>query len=80
VPLRTTLRFPFPTEPALYVCICNALNERKVREAMASCPGSVARIYKHHGCVPQCGKCVPVLRDMVRECGFTLTPEPLPAA
>lgn len=63
----------------MYVCICNALNERKVKEAIASCPGSVSRIYKHHGCAPQCGKCVPALRDMVRECGFALTPEPLPA-
>ena len=62
----------------MYVCICNALNERKVKEAMASCPGSVSRIYKHHGCTPQCGKCVPVLRDMVRE-SFALAPEPVPA-
>ena len=63
----------------MYVCICNALNERKVKEAIASNPGSVARIYRHHGCTPQCGKCVPVLRDMVREGGLALIPEPQPA-
>ncbi|MFN4087515.1 MAG: bacterioferritin-associated ferredoxin [Alphaproteobacteria bacterium] len=62
----------------MYVCVCNALNERKVAEAIAMSPGSVARVYKHHGCAPQCGKCVPVMRDMVRQAGSPGAPEPQP--
>ena len=52
----------------MYVCICNAINERKVDEAIAGGAQSVSRIYKHNGCVPKCGKCVPLMRERLGRC------------
>ena len=49
----------------MYVCICNGLNERKVNEALTGGAVTVSRIYKHFGCAAKCGKCVPVMRDML---------------
>ena len=51
----------------MYICICNAINERKVDEAIARGAQSVSRIYKHNGCVPKCGKCVPLMRERLQE-------------
>ena len=47
----------------MYVCVCNAINERKVDEAISAGAHTVARIYKHHGCAPKCGKCIPLMRE-----------------
>ena len=53
-------------EARMYICLCNALTDRDVR---ASCEGgcSVAMVYRSLGCEPQCGKCVPFIRQMLRE-------------
>jgi bacterioferritin-associated ferredoxin len=50
----------------MYVCLCNALTDRDLRNsAKGSC--SVAMVYRSLGCEPQCGKCVPFVRQMLRE-------------
>lgn len=44
---------------SMYVCICNALSERKIRES-ASQNGpvrAVADIFRSLGAEPECGKC-----------------------
>jgi bacterioferritin-associated ferredoxin len=58
--LRTTV------EARMYICLCNALTDRDVR---ASCDNSssVSMVYQSLGCQPQCGKCVPFVRQMLRE-------------
>ena len=50
----------------MYICLCNSLTDRDVR---ANCDGgsSVAMVYQALGCEPQCGKCVPFVRQMLRE-------------
>ncbi len=49
----------------MYICLCNAVTDRAIRHA-ASTPGrSVSDVYRALGCAPQCGKCVPVVRDML---------------
>jgi bacterioferritin-associated ferredoxin len=50
----------------MYICLCNALTDRDVR---ANCEdgSSVAMVYRSLGCEPQCGKCVPFVRQMLRE-------------
>jgi bacterioferritin-associated ferredoxin len=51
----------------MYVCICNALNDKKVKQALhhgATTPGSV---FRHFECQVQCGKCVPTMREMAQE-------------
>jgi bacterioferritin-associated ferredoxin len=53
----------------MYVCLCNALTDRDVRAHSARRDGtcSVAMVYRALGCEPQCGKCVPFVRQMLRE-------------
>jgi len=50
----------------MYICLCNGLTDRDVR---ANCESgcSVAMVYRALGCEPQCGKCVPFVRQMLRQ-------------
>ena len=50
----------------MYICLCNSLTDRDVRScAQGGC--SVSMVYRSLGCEPQCGKCVPFVRQMLRE-------------
>jgi len=51
----------------MYVCLCNALTDRDVRAHSAEGGCSVAMVYRSLGCEPQCGKCVPYVRQMLRQ-------------
>jgi len=51
----------------MYICLCNALTDRDVRAHSADGNCSVAMVYRSLGCEPQCGKCVPFVRQMLRE-------------
>jgi bacterioferritin-associated ferredoxin len=48
----------------MYLCICNAITDREARShRSASC--SVAAFYRALGVKPKCGKCVPLVREML---------------
>lgn len=56
----------------MYLCNCNGLSERVVRQALqpcataGSCPlASVAALFDDLGCRPRCGKCVDELRQLI---------------
>jgi bacterioferritin-associated ferredoxin len=51
----------------VYICICNALTERQVDDAVRQGASRPAQVYRHHACRPQCGKCVREVEDKVRE-------------
>jgi bacterioferritin-associated ferredoxin len=52
----------------MYICLCNALTDRDLRvHSEGAC--SVAMVYRSLGCEPQCGKCVPYVRQMLRRSG-----------
>jgi bacterioferritin-associated ferredoxin len=51
----------------VYVCICNALSEASIRDTAEAGARSVRAVYDALGVRPQCGKCIPVIRAMVRE-------------
>lgn len=51
----------------MYICICNALSEKRIRAAAATSKGSTAAVYRALDCRPQCGRCIPTIRDIVRE-------------
>ena len=53
----------------MYVCLCNGLTDRDLRPHVAGGTNSVSMVYQACGCRPQCGKCVPFVRQMLRECG-----------
>jgi bacterioferritin-associated ferredoxin len=50
----------------MYICLCNALTDRDVR-ACCDNSNSVSMVYRSLGCEPQCGKCVPLVRQMLRQ-------------
>jgi bacterioferritin-associated ferredoxin len=51
----------------MYVCLCNAITDRDFRchAERESC--TVAMVYRALGKKPQCGKCVPFVRQLVRQ-------------
>jgi len=49
----------------MHVCICNALPERKVHQALRAGVRTAEGVYAHHGCDVQCGKCLPAMRAVV---------------
>ncbi|MBV8736998.1 MAG: (2Fe-2S)-binding protein [Alphaproteobacteria bacterium] len=63
----------------MYVCVCNAITDREIR-AQAACERStVAMIYRSLGTKPKCGKCVPLVCQMLRQVAVDL-PAPERAA
>lgn len=42
----------------MYVCICNAIREKDLRQAAHACPGDADAVYESLGCAPQCGQCL----------------------
>lgn len=51
----------------MYVCICNAFTDRHVKQVLEQGGRSPACVFRARGCQPQCGKCVPTLREMLGE-------------
>jgi bacterioferritin-associated ferredoxin len=59
----------------MYVCNCNGLSERAVRQQIAqrpracggSGPSSVGQLFGCFGCKPQCGKCIADMRQLIDE-------------
>lgn len=68
----------------MYVCICNALNEKKVNQALDNGASTPAGIFRHHEAQVQCGKCVPMMRDMAKSrcaglCSNRAANQPVPS-
>jgi bacterioferritin-associated ferredoxin len=51
----------------MYVCICNALNEKQVKNALEHGATTPASVFRHFERQVQCGKCVPMMRGMAQE-------------
>jgi bacterioferritin-associated ferredoxin len=51
----------------MYICLCNGLTDRDLRQHMGGAGRSVSMVYRSCGCQPQCGKCVPFVVRMLRE-------------
>ncbi len=51
----------------MYVCICNAFTDRHVKEHVKDGAKTPACVFRARGCAPQCGKCIPTLREIVDE-------------
>ncbi len=49
----------------MYACICNALNDEKVDDALSQGATTVSDVFKHHGCSPRCGSCINHMRAKV---------------
>lgn len=49
----------------MYVCNCNGLTTRDVRKAIEKRPQDELCVYRYYDCEPQCGRCVPEVREMI---------------
>lgn len=51
----------------MYVCICHGFTDSQVRDLTAQGCRSLSQVYRRlSGEPPQCGKCVPYVRDMLK--------------
>jgi bacterioferritin-associated ferredoxin len=49
----------------MYVCICNAVTDSAIRQAVNEGARSLRDLSARTGCSTQCGRCVPVARDVM---------------
>lgn len=49
----------------MYVCICNALTDRRIRGAIEAGAASLGAVYRSCGAAPQCGKCGDMIRSFL---------------
>jgi bacterioferritin-associated ferredoxin len=51
----------------MYVCLCNGLTDRQVRGMAKAAGCSLASLHRSLGVRPQCGKCLPMMREILRD-------------
>ena len=52
----------------MYACLCRAVPERRVREAVAAGASTMGELRASCGAGTGCGGCLPSLRRLLREC------------
>jgi len=52
----------------MYVCICQAVTERQVREAVKQGVQSMRALRDHLGVASECGKCARCAQGILKEC------------
>jgi bacterioferritin-associated ferredoxin len=50
----------------MYVCLCNGVTDRDVRDTASAHDGTISEVYRALGVRPKCGKCVPMVCEIVR--------------
>lgn len=69
------LTLTFRARPMI-VCLCNALNDRKVEEAVAAGARSPHGVHRHHGTKIDCGQCLSTMASRIREIDTPEVPAP----
>lgn len=63
----------------MYVCLCHGFTDRQVKSALdQGGAGSTAEVYRHLACKPRCGKCVPMVREIVEAAKGGNDADPVP--
>jgi bacterioferritin-associated ferredoxin len=66
--LRNLLvRLVLGKRPWMIVCVCNRLNDTKIRGAIACGASSPDQVYAHHGARKVCGTCQETIVTMLNE-------------
>ncbi|MFL5266964.1 MAG: bacterioferritin-associated ferredoxin [Stellaceae bacterium] len=63
----------------MYICLCNAITDREFRAHAADEDSTVSTVYRSLGTKPQCGKCVPYVRQLLRQVVEFPQPQPMAA-
>jgi bacterioferritin-associated ferredoxin len=50
----------------MVVCICNALRENEIRDAVRAGASHPKCAYKRLGCEIRCGQCLPFAREIIQ--------------
>ncbi len=64
----------------MYVCICNGVTDRQIREAVENGCASVSELTMRTGCGATCGSCLDMAAGMIEEMRATALPLPVLAA
>ena len=51
----------------MYVCICNAIKDSQVEQALYEGKLSISDLRQHLAFASRCGKCTRTMRDMLKE-------------
>ncbi|MGA9334591.1 MAG: (2Fe-2S)-binding protein [Rudaea sp.] len=51
----------------MYVCLCNAVTERSVRQAAADGVHSLSELTRRTGCAGSCGSCADLAAQVLRD-------------
>jgi bacterioferritin-associated ferredoxin len=51
----------------MYICNCNGVRCRDVDAAIVAGADRPKAVLAHHGCEPQCCRCLPEIADRIRE-------------
>ena len=51
----------------MYVCVCNGVTERDIRQAAAGGCGGMTELTMRTGCGATCGSCVPMACELLDE-------------
>ncbi|AKC86302.1 (2Fe-2S)-binding protein [Pseudoxanthomonas suwonensis] len=51
----------------MYVCLCNGVTDRHIREAVEKGCGSVGELTMRTGCGASCGSCLDMAADMIAQ-------------
>jgi len=51
----------------VYVCLCNGVTDRQIREAVDSGCGSVGELTMRTGCGANCGSCLDMAADLIAQ-------------
>lgn len=56
----------------MIVCVCNCLNEAKIRDAIANHASTYEDVLQMWGCNPNCRTCEPVVTDLIEQLSATV--------
>ena len=59
--------YPYLRLDSMYVCICNAVTDGHIRQAVKNGASTMRDIYARCGVAKSCGKCACLARDILRE-------------
>jgi len=62
----------------MYVCVCNAISDRQVKQAISQGKQSVRDLRVHFGFESCCGKCTTCMRNAIKECQLTTSARACP--
>ena len=64
----------------MYVCICNAITEKTIRDTVATGSTTIRELRQQLGVGSSCGRCTPCARDVLHYALLLKSPSPMAAS